>query len=408
MKEGGSTASSLGRRVNLRNALVALQVGISALLLVVAGLELRSLQKGLAADPGFRPDHVLTASFNLAGRDYESNGGLSRLEGLLERVRSLPGVASVSLADRLPLSGRRSRIRFRPEGGKVPDGDRKLPSAEVLRVSPGHFASLKVSLLQGRDFETSDLSLGGGSKVAIVNSAFARRYWPEEGAFGRRLTMEGTDVGDLEVIGVVADVSYTTLEEKAGEPVLYLPFQPMDQSEVNLLIRVNGKPEAWISAVREAFVAADPDLAVDDIFPLREQLSRAVLPYRSIGALFGAMSAASLLLAAIGIHGVASYSVRQRKREIGIRMALGAAGGDVLSLILEGGLAVVGVGLVGGLLTSLGVGKVLASFLFGVNATDPLTLVAVTLIILGVAFLAIFIPGIRATRVELATVLRQG
>jgi ABC-type antimicrobial peptide transport system permease subunit len=185
-------------------------------------------------------------------------------------------------------------------------------------------------------------------------------------------------------------------------------LQPEDRSAVSLLIRVDGQPEEWIPEIREVFRVTDSDLAIADVFPLREQMARAVLPYRSIGMLFGAMSAASLLLAAIGIHGVASYSVRNRTREIGIRVALGAVNGDVLRLILRGGLGVVAAGLAGGLALSLAAGKVMASFLFGIEAHDPATFLGVSFLVLAVAFVAIFIPAVRATRVEPASVLRQG
>lgn len=402
LKDEGGGGAGRGR---LRGALVIAQVAVSLLLLICAGLFLRSLQNASSIDPGFDADNLLTVSMDLELQGYDEARGRQFSAQLLERVRAVPGIVSASLANGLPLGlGGRSGITIEGYNSQQ-DEDMEVYNSTV---APGYFETLRIPMLQGRTFETQDHAEAPG--VAIVNEAFAKRYWPGQPPLGKRIqtgaVREGTNTAPyLTVVGVARDGKYNSLGEDAT-PFFYSNLTQQYASSPTLIVRTAGNPTDSLATVRNAVETLDKNLPLYDVKTMRQHLGVALLPARLAGGALGIFGLLALLLAAAGLYGVMSNAVAGRTREIGIRMALGANTFEVLQLILQQGMKLVLIGLVIGLAAALALTHLLKSLLFGVSTTDPLTFGAIAGLLTLVALLACWIPARRATKVDPMIALR--
>ena len=404
-KEGGRGTSegAAGRRV--RSALVVAEVALALVLLAGAGLLMRSFVAMQRVDAGFDPENLLIAQFALPGSRY-APGSPARLQfysDLLERVRRQPAVRSAALGTVTPMIGGDNDISFRVEGRPVPAN--QLPSAWMRLVSPDYVRTLGMRVVAGRGLTPDDRA--GAPSVALVNETMARRHWPGESPLGKRVfTGIASDTAEaITVVGVVNDIHHDALDAPPKVEI-YLPYLQWTPGSMTLLVKTTGDPLALAPAVRREVAQIDPRLPVGQI-ETQESIMRGTVALPQLYAmLFGVFAAAALALAAIGIYGVIAYSVEQRTREIGVRMALGARPADVLRLVVRQGMTPALVGVAVGLVGALGAARLMRSLLFGVSPTDPLTLAAVTLFLGAVALLASYLPARRATRVTPTEALR--
>jgi len=395
--------TGLVRSSRLRDTFVVAQVALSLLLLIGAGLFLRSLQSAHLIHPGFDPHNVLLLSLDLGRQNYDDNKGRIFYQQLIERARSLPGVQSVSLANRIPLGFGHQRRSVSIEGyTRQPNEELEF---DYATVGPGYFETMRVPLTRGRAFTEQDRQ--GALGAVIVNESFAKRFWPGQNPLGRRMAMPGPQPVPLEVVGVVKDGKYRTLGE---EPRLFYYLCYLQNytahSSMQLLVRTSGDPGPVERAVRREVSALDQNLPVSEVRTLEQHMGIAMLPARLGATLLGLFGVLALLLAAVGIYGVLAHGVAQRTREIGIRMALGARRGDVLRLVLGQAMGLTGLGIAIGLALALASTRLLAGFLYGIHPTDSIAFGGITLLLGGVALLASYIPARRAIRVEPIVALR--
>ena len=391
------------RRVATRDALVVAQVAGSLVLLVGAGLFLRSLANAKALDPGFDPNGVLVLSIDLRPSGYDEARGARFYAELPERLERVPGVLSASVASALPLAlgGERRGLRV-VDYAPGPGEDMEVHSSFV---GPGYFETMRTALARGRSFEASDGP--GAPGVVIVNEAFVRRYWPGRDGLGERLVVgdHGGDVA-LEVVGVARDGKYTSLGEDPT-PFVFYPHRQLHRAEMSVVVRAQGDPTALVPAVRREVAALDAALPVFDVKTLEAHLGTALFPARAAAVLLGLTGALALLLAGIGLYGVLSYAVALRTREIGVRVALGAGRGDVVALVVGRGLRLAGTGVAIGLAIAALVTRFLSFLLYGTSPLDPLTFAAICALLLSVAVLAAWDPARRALRIQPAACLRE-
>ncbi|HKE19301.1 MAG TPA: ABC transporter permease [Kofleriaceae bacterium] len=406
LKDDTGAVGAGGRRVRLRRALVVAQVTLSLVLLIGSGLFLRSLQRAGAIALGFDPRNLVAMSVDLQLQGYEEARGRDFYRQLLERVRALPGVTSASLATQLPLglfSGTRRGITIAGHAA-LPGED---PEVDTATVGPDYFETLRIPIVRGRAFGKRDAP--GAPGAVIVNQAFARRYWPGRDALGQHIQLGGGgDPGtpSLEVVGVAADGKYVTLGEDP-RPFFYLPLDQDYASSATLVVRTASDAGAAISSVQSAVHELDPNLPVYDAKTVTDHLALSLLPARMAGAVLGIFGLVALALAALGLYGVVAYSVSQRTREIGVRLALGARRRDILHLIVGEGLRLTALGVALGLPLAAAATRLLSGLLYGVSASDPVTFAAITILLVAVALLACSLPAWRAARVEPMTALHH-
>jgi predicted permease len=377
----------------VRAALVVTQVALSLVLLIAAGLSVRTLRNAGAIDTGYLVDGVLTARIDLGKQSYDETRGRIFQQALLERLHALPGVHAAGLSVTLPLNDSRWETRISREVD-----DTRVQTFQNF-VSPQYLAALGVPLLGGRQF--SDHDTVQSPAVAIVNQTLARQLWPNESPLGKRLRSNQT----AEIIGVVQDIKGRNLFESPG-PMLYLPLSQHYQSSTIIHVRTSGAPSDVIGGLRREIEALDRSLPVYSIKPLSEHVAAALTPQRLLAHLVTSFGLLALLLAGIGQYGLLAYTVAQRTPEIGIRTALGAQKSAVVRLVVAQGmrLSLVGIGL--GLVVALGVTRLLTRLLFGVSPLDPLTFIAMALLLLIVALVACALPARRAANVDPKTALR--
>jgi predicted permease len=378
----------------LRSILVTMQVALSFVLLITAGLTVRSLQHTESLGPGFDPNNALTVSVDLGLQGYDQPRGQNFYRQLTESVRALPGVKAVGLIRSLPLGLEASSTGVYPDGRAEPRAE-EMPSAYYENISPGYFAAMGIPLLAGRDFAQSDTAKASG--VAIVNETLAQQFWPGENPIGKRVHSGNT--GLLEVVGVAKNGKYQSLGEIPAL-IIYYPISQVYATNAALVVHTDIDAASVISSVRSVVHKLDPNLPVYDAKTLNEHMRLALFPLHVGAVAVGSFGLLAMILAAVGIYGVMASSVTQRTQEIGVRMALGARAFDVWKMVLQQGVIITAIGIVCGLLCAIGVSKVVASLLNGVSATDPLSFLFSSLLLAAVALIACFIPARRATKVD--------
>ena len=391
------------RRFNLRNLLVVAQVALSLMLLISAGLLVKSMRNAQAMNPGFRTDHLLMASVNVDLHGYDGARGRRFYKQLGERLQSLPGVERASFAGPLPLDQYDYGARFTIEG-RVPKTENERLSALYSIVGHNYFETMNTLIVRGRAF--TELDNENAPRVVIVNETMARRYWPDQNPIGKRLRLGGEQSPWLEIIGVARDGKYITLGEPATD-YFFLPFWQNYDGRMTLIAHTTGDPESVVAGIRQEVRALDEQLPVYGVRTATEFLDRVLSGPKSIAAVVSGFGALALLLAAIGLYGVMSYAVAQRTREIGVRIALGAGSRDLRRMILRQGLKLSLGGVALGLAGAFGLTRLMASLLYSVSATDPLTFIVIPLSLVVVALLACWIPARRATKVDPMVALRH-
>jgi macrolide transport system ATP-binding/permease protein len=392
------------RKAWLRSVLVTLQVTLSFVLLITAGLTVRSLQHTEILGPGFNENNAVTMSVDLGLQGYDENRGQNFYRQLAEHVRALPGVQSAGWVARLPLGLDQDTTGVWPEGQARPRAE-EMPSAIYNSVGPNSFAAMEIPIVAGRDFAESDTDKS--PKVVIVNETLAQRFWPGQDAVGKHLhTGNCEDSDSAEIVGVAKNGKYQSLGE-IPQLVVYYPLTQIYPTSAALVVRSELDPRAAVSSVRGEVQKLDPNLPVYDAKTLREHMRLALFPLHAGAVVAGSFALLAMILAAIGIYGVMAYSVGQRTQEIGIRMALGARASDVWRMVLKQGVIITTIGMVFGLACAIGLSGVVASLLYGVSATDPLTYLLIAALLGAVALAACFIPARRATKVDPVLAIRS-
>lgn len=408
MRSGNTTATAAPRQLFLRNALVVGEITIGIVLLIGAGLLMRSLQKLSRVDLGFSPDHVLTAAYDLNSARYKADEMNRFTTELVNRIRALPGVVNASGGMPIPLSDDNWSVTFDSADHPLPESERA--SAGFYDVQPGFFETMRIPLLRGRTFDDEHDSRNGKPSV-IVSQSFAEKYFPNENPIGKILTI-GAGEGEAraryktrEIVGVVGDIRKTDLT-KAPIPSYYLPLPQLTWGPPILVVRTQNDPKLLVNAINKTVLAMDPESPLHQIETMDDYLALALGRARFQATLLAIFAGVALLLTAIGLYGVIAYAVGQRTHEIGIRMALGASRHQVLTMVLNRGfvLTLTGIGL--GLGSALLLAKFIAALLYEIPPRDPVTYLVVAMVLGCVALFASYIPALRATKVDPVIALR--
>ena len=393
-------------RTRLRSVLVVAQISISLVVLIAAGLVVRTLQQLQTMNPGFDPQNALSMSFDLSLQGYDQPRSQQFYRQVSERVRALPGVKSAAVTSYIPLSlnynGRSIHVEGEPE-----ERGANAPAAMNAMLGPRYFETMNTPILHGREFTDQDQEKS--EQVAIVNETFVREFMPAVkttgDAVGKRVRWNNSSPF-MTIVGVARDGKYFNISEEP-RPFIWAPLTQDYYSSGSLVVRTNGSPDTMFAAVRKEVNALDPNLPLFDVQTLTEHLRLALFPARIAATVLGVFGLVALMLSAIGIYGITSYAVAQRTHEIGIRMALGAQLSDVLKLVLNHGLKLTLIGAVIGIAGAYAATRAITSVLYGVSATDPLTFVSVSLLLVIVALVACYVPARRATKVDPLVALRN-
>ncbi len=411
LKEGGRGATGDRGSHAIRRMLVVAEIALALTLLTGAGLLIRSFARLQGVDPGFVPERLLTFNLALPQARYPSDTQQVALyDRLLPALSAVPGVQSAGLTSVLPFSGNWSTGTFEIEGYQTPE-DQPDPWGDIRIASPAFFETLRLPVIRGRVLSEQDRE--GTPVVAVIDEEFVRRYWPRDNPIGKRFTfgppdgaVDTTSREWIEVVGVVGHAAHEGLD---ADPrlQLYLSYRQAPQPFMTVAIRTAGDPARFVNLVREAVASVDPELPISNVGTMEELIQQSVGQRRLSMMLLSLFSGIALVLASIGIYGVMSYSVTQRSRELGVRIALGAGRADVVRLVLRQGmsLALIGIGI--GLAAALLLTRLIESQLFGVQASDPVTFAAVAILLGTTALVANLVPALRAMRVDPAVVLRE-
>ncbi len=405
MQSGGRDGGDkglLGRRV--RQGLVVAEIAIALLMLIGAGLMVRSLHQMIQVDPGVSTEGVITASLGLPRASYDEDHKIQAFYGdLLREVAALPNVRAAAITTDLPLSGGGNFWAFGLEGVSLGPADPQ-PDALITQTSPGYFQTVGITLVEGRLIADTDRS--DAPVVMVVNRTLARRYWPDRSPIGQRVTFDGQDTENwVEIVGVVSDVFDEALDV-APFPQMYGAHAQFNNRYMSLVVRAHGDPMALVSDLRRTVTRIDANIPLNNIKSMSAIVAESMAQKRFSMILLSLFAGLALLLAAIGIYGVISFSVSQRTREFGVRMALGARRSDVHVMVMRGGMALAFMGIVIGLGFAFGLTRLMSSLIFGVNSSDPITFVGIALLLTCVAGVASYIPAWRATRVDPLIALR--
>ncbi|MDQ3816656.1 MAG: ABC transporter permease [Acidobacteriota bacterium] len=402
LKEGGRTSAGTGRK-RYRNALIVSEVTLALVLLVGAGLMMRSILRLMDVNPGFDPQNLVTLQLTLPSSHYSKSEQVTNFyQELTQRLRSLPGVEAAASIDMMPMGGSGGTTTFLVEGRPAPPQG-QYPEANGRTSSPGYFQTMRIPILKGRDFNEHDTK--DAPPVVVINDTFARKYFPGEDPIGKRLLDPQNRVPPSEIIGVVGDIKHWGLDDKAEEYIYTSSNQTPDNS-MFLIVRTATDPASMTAVIRKEVQQMDKELPVYNIKPMSQRIVESTASRRLVMFLLGIFAVVALVLASVGIYGVMAYTVTQRTHEIGVRMALGAKRGDILRLVVKQGMLLVAAGVLLGLLVSFAVTRFMAGLLFGVGPSDPATLLGVSLILALIALLACLIPARRAMKVDPMVALR--
>jgi putative ABC transport system permease protein len=404
LKQGAGRTGGSPIKQHTRKALVISEVALSLVLLIGAGLMIRSFWKLQNVNPGFDTSNALTMSVVLTPSRYsEPHQMLAFFDRALEQIRAVPGVVSVGTTTTIPLAGGGSTQPFTVEGR--PAGTiAEQPMAQTRYISPDYFRAIGIPLRQGRFF--SDYDRDKSVPVVIISEAMARRFWPGENPIGKRLTPSfHSEQGAREIVGIVGDVKSSGLEVDSAA-MMYLPFRQSPRPFLSFVVRTASNPESLIQPVSRAIYSIDKDQALTDVQTLDQVLVASLSGRRFNMTLLLTFAGVALLLAAVGVYGVMNYTVTLRRRELGIRMALGAKATDVLRLVLRQGLTLTLIGVGAGLISAYALTRLMATLLYGVTATDYLTFITVPAVLIAVGLLASYVPARRATKVNPTIALR--
>lgn len=394
---GRGLAGGDGRR--LRNGLVVVEVALAVVLVFAAGLMTRSFAALLEIDPGFQPDNLLAVNFSISTARHPDGTYVNVYGQVLDAVRTLPGVISVGAVKDAPFRGEGERWNYTIPGQTIAPGEDE-PSAMVLHVSEDYFRTIGARIVEGREFTVQDRA--GAPFAVVVNEAFARQAWPDGESTSRFI---GVDDESIPVVGVIGDIRQSAIEE-AATPTIYVNNFQNSRVKVTLVARTAGEPLLMARNIQDAIWAVDPEQTITSIFTYDDIISDALARPRLLTVLLASFGILGLTLGGTGIYGVLAYVVNQRQREIGVRLALGAHPPAVLRMVLGSGLRLAGAGIAIGLLGAFTLAGYMRGILFGIEPTDPVTLAAVTVTLLGVALLASWLPGRRAAAVDPAEALR--
>lgn len=413
LKQGISRTDAASGGARTRNVLVVCEVTLSLILLVAAGLMIRTLGNLHAVDPGFDAQSVATMAVSVPENKFATpEQQISFFNQVLDRVRALPGVQAAGVIDALPMGGDGSHQPIAVEGQAVVPMSEQ-PEVDVRLISPGYMSALRIAVVRGRDFNDSDVV--GRPPTILISESMAKRFWPNENPLGRHVTLTFTPDKVREVVGVVKDVKQDSLDETRPGSTLYVPLgqlsapggQAWHSFGLSLVVRAMGNPNSLITSITQAVHQVDPDRPILDVKTMQDIVAESLTPQRFNMMLLAGFGALALLLAAVGIYSVLAYSVRQRVREIGLRMALGAQMHDVLRLVIVQAMKPTVLGLIIGVCVSLALARVLASLVFGVSTRDATTYISVSALLGAVALAASLIPAWRATRVDPMRTLRE-
>jgi predicted permease len=394
LKEDSSSASGTLRKARLAGGLVVAQISLSLLLLVCAGLFIRSVRSAQQIYPGFNSHNVWIASYDLFTAGYSEGTGAEFDRQLVAKLEALPGVQSVSLSDRVPLGFSGGSTSVKPEG--YVSQPNEVMETQAAVITPNYFKTMQIPIVKGRDFSPQDIK--SSQRAAIVSEAFVERYWPHQEALGKQLNSDFTNEW-FTVVGVARDTKVRALNE-TSTPFVYLPLYQYYKAEMIINARVTRDPLSVGKTIQNTVHELNPDLVMYNVNTLESQELFASFGQRVAGTFVGAFGLLALILAAVGIYGVTAYTTRQRTHEIGIRMALGASKEDILRLVLGHGLRLTLIGVGFGLAASFALTRYLSGLLLGVTSHDALTFSSVAILLCAVSLFACFIPTRRAMRVD--------
>jgi predicted permease len=390
------------RRSRLRSLFVVSQVTMSLVLLIGAGLLIRSLLNAQAIDPGFKTENALVVPLDLKLRRYDEARGKEFQRQVVERVGAIPGVQNVSLVRDVPLGNSSGNVAVQLQGG---DSEPRLYLVSANLVGPGYFRAMGIPISMGREFTQDDRE--GAPGVVIINETMAHRFWGTQNPLGQRISINGETGAFMEVVGVARDSKYRSLEEEPT-PFLYQPLlQATYQSGLNMIVRTTDDPQNMLTTVRSQVRQMDTKLPLVNVQTMAQQVNLALLPARAAAWFLGLFGVLALVLATVGLYGVVAYSVSRRTKEIGIRMTLGARPRDVLFMILREGMTLVVIAIIIGLALAFAASRLLSGFIYGISSTDPLTFGGVALLLALVALVASYLPARHATTVEPQVALRH-
>jgi predicted permease len=406
LRDGARGSGQSGKRARLRNTLVVLEVAMALVLLIGASLFVRSFLNLQSASPGFDTRPLLTARFFMSGEAYATDDlKAQRVEDILRRIETLPGVTSAFASNFVPLDAGGGSGRAIVDGRSVPPGEE--PAILFTAVTPHIYRTMGMTVLKGRDF-TDNEGLGK-TPVAVINETMARKLWPDADPIGRRFRLVERDASEwFTVIGVGPDIRMFDMDDDTPDfSVAYVPYRFSGPANVGVTVRTDGDPAGLGGAVRNAIRSADSSLPIFNVRSMEDLRKEGFWQFRLFGFMFGIFGAAALFLAGVGVYGVLSFSVSQRTQEMGVRIALGARQADVLGLVVRQGLTLAGIGVLVGLLGAFGITRVIRSLLYNVTPTDPISFGGVAAFLAIIAVLASYLPARRATNVDPIVALRN-
>ncbi len=404
LKEGGLGSSASRRRHLIRNILVVAEVSMSVILLVGAGLLVKGFRALINVNQNFEPNSLLTFRISLPAAKY---GGPQKISAFhdetLRQLQTIPGVKAASLVTSVPYSNTYSSDAFSIEGRTFPVGEVAVATRES--VSPNYLQTMHIPLLRGRGFSESDNA--DSPEVAIISEVLAERYWPAENPLGKRIKLGAVDSKSrwAEIVGVAGEVKYNWISS-GQEPTIYFSYRQHALGYSQFALRTTGDPNSFTSAVRSRIANVDPEQPISEVKPLAQVIHESVMGIAYVAVMMAVLGVIALLLSAVGVFGVMAYSVTERTREFGIRIAFGAQQKNVLRMVFYRGMLLTGIGLGIGLPIALAMSQLLASLLYGVSASDPIIFSGVTILLTGIAMLACYIPAKRAMQVDPMVALR--